>query len=41
MDNFELTYDRRTNTNIIMPKTEILDVVDKFLYNPTIENAYL
>ena len=34
MNSFELTYDRRTNTNIIMPKTEILNVVDKFLYNP-------
>ena len=39
MNSFELTWDRRTNTSNIIPKTEKIEVPDKLLYDPTLENG--
>ena len=41
MNSFELPWDRRTSTSNIMHETEKLEVPDKLLYNPTLENEFL
>ena len=38
MNGFELPWDWRASTSIIMPKTEKLEVPDKLLYDPTLKN---
>ena len=41
MNSFELPWDRRTSTSNSMHEREKLEMPNKLLYNPTLENEFL